>query len=581
MTLSYEPSDISTFDDGHQGTLDYANLFSNCTTRAADYSYPQPACESSTNWLDSPSCNSQIDSLASLDSFDQLHCYPYLDYPSGLQAVDPAWSTCVDTNYGGHFASVFDPPHALTPAPALGPVPTKSPSPPGAAPASHATDPAPVRTAAPKGTGPVDGASNHLPTDENPPVVNDPPVGSDTPSEDDPRVGNDPSADTDQFTRSASPVGSFQTSKGGSDPMIGFLSAAPEADHAASSELSIEHHPAGILKPIATVIQGHVIQAVPSSSGGVLFDGQFITPGSGSTSISGTPIALKANGDLVLGSKTFPNIIPNPLPTPESIIKVDSQTFTFSSNIILGPSHTLKPNDPVIGIDSTIVSLGQPELQVGSNIIAFAPDEPTLPAIVITAAGQLATLLPSGVVIAGTTLTSNAPAITVAGTRISLGGNGLAIGSSTISIPSPTPGLNIKIANQIYAISQITDGLVIAGQTLQVGQPAITISGNAIALENAGLIINGTSTVLFPSTHGAQPTPNDIGDFIFAGLNGGPAAEPSPVGAMSSKQTQQNRTGAAAGGVETFFGQGSTNHVQRIAMLAQILAIMLLSRLLY
>lgn len=198
--------------------LDYADLFSNCTARAADYSYPQPACASSINWIDSPSCSSQVYSLASLVDFDQLHCYPYLNYPSGLQAVNPAWSTCVDTRFGGHFASIFDPPRPLTPAPALGPVPTKISSLPGAAPAPYATDPTPVKTAAPKVAGSVDGAPNHLPTDKSPPVGDDPPVGIDTPSAEDPPVGTDPSVDRYPFMSSASPLENVQTdsSKGDS-----------------------------------------------------------------------------------------------------------------------------------------------------------------------------------------------------------------------------------------------------------------------------------------------------------------------------------------------------------------------------
>ena len=581
MTLPYDPSEISTFGDGATGQLDYANLFSNCTARAADYSYPQAACASNINWLDSPSCKSQVASLASLFEFDEVHCYPYLNYPSGLQAVDPAWSTCVDTNFGGHFASVFDPPHALTPAPALGPVPTKTSSLPGAAPGFHATDPTPVKTAPPKVAGPVDGAPSHLPTDKSAPVANDPPVGSDTPSDDDPPVGADPPVHSDPFTGSASPLGNVQTdpSKGGSDPMNGAPSAAPQAGQAAPSDESIEYHPAIAPGPTATTIQGHVLQAI--SSGGILIDGQFIALESTSTFLSGTPIALKSNGDLVLGSTTFQHVISISLPTPEPIIRVGSQTLTLTSNQIVGAGQTLKPNDPAISIDGTIVSLGQSELRIGSSTIALTPEASSLPALVINAAGQLVTLLSSGVVVAGATLTPNAPALTVAGTRISLGDNGLVVGSSTISIPSPSPNPTITIANQVFAISRVADGLVVAGTTLQVGQPAITISGNAIALATSGLIINGTSTVLFASTDGAQPTPNGIGDFIFAGLNGGPAASPSPVGAISVNQTQQNTTGEAGGGVETFQGQGTTVEVRLVAILSPILAMTLLKHFVF
>ena len=520
---------------------------------------------STSNWIDSPSCSSQLDSLASLVTFDQLHCYPYLDYPSGLQSVNPAWSTCVDTNFGGHFASVFDPPHALTPAPALAPAPTKTPSLPGAAPASPATNPTPVKTAAPQITRPVDGAPDQLPADKSQPAGNDPPVGNDIPSEQDPPVNGDP------FIGSPSPTGEAQTDpgKGGSDPIEGLHpSVAPQAGQATPSQKSIEYPPAIVPGPIATTVQGHVIQAVSSSSGGILFDGQFIAPGPSSTFVSGTPIALKSNGDLVFGSTTLQNFIPTSLPPSDSTIKVGSQTLTLSSNVIVGAGQTLKPNDPAISFDGTIVSLGQSEVLIGSTTIALSPEPSSLPAIVVDAAGQLLTLLSSGVAIAGTTLTSNAAAITVSGTRISLGVHGLVIGSSTLSIPTPPPDPSITIANQIYAISRVGDGLAIAGTTLQLSQPAITISGNAFALATSGLIINGTSTVHFAAGTGdgvQQPTPSGIGDFILAGLNGGPTANASPVGATSVNQTQQNTTDEAAGGVEVFQGRGATVGVRLAA----------------
>ena len=512
--------------------------------------------------------------------FDTVHCYPYLDYPSGLQAVNPAWSTFVDTNFAGHFASVFDPPHALTPAPALAPAPTKTPTLPAVAPASPATNPTPVNTAAPQITRPVDGATDQLPADKSRPAGNDPPVGSDTPSEQDPPVNGD------TFIGSPLPTGEAQTDpgKGGSDPIEGLHpSVAPQAGQA-TRQKSIEHPPTIVAGRIATTVQGHVIQAVSSSSGGILFDGQFITPGPASTFVSGTPIALKSNGDLVLGSTTLQHFIPTSLPPSGSTIKVGSQTLTLSSNIIVGAGQTLKPNDPAISFDGTVVSLGRSEVRIGSSTIALSPEPSSLPAIVVNAAGQLLTLLSSGVPIAGTTLTSNAAAITVSRTRISLGVHGLIVDSSTLSIPSPPPNPSITIAKQIYAISRDANGLVIAGTTLQLSQPAITISGNAFALATSGLIINGTSTLHFAAgtDDGAQQaTPSGIGGFIFAGLNGGLTATASPVGATSVNQTQQNTTDEAAGGIEVFHGRGATVRVRlSAAILSPIFTMTLLKHFL-
>lgn len=198
LTFSYDPSEISTFDEeaSTSGSITYADLFSNCTARAANYTYPQPDC---TNL--SPSCISQDNSVASLVSFDQLHCYPYLNYPNGLQAANPAWFTYVDTNIEGHFASVFDPPRALTPAPALVPIRTKNPSLPGPAPASHATDPTPSKTTPPVVIPiSVSGTPSNPSAIKSPLAESNPPAGNDAPSEDDPLAGNDPPAGKDSPT---------------------------------------------------------------------------------------------------------------------------------------------------------------------------------------------------------------------------------------------------------------------------------------------------------------------------------------------------------------------------------------------
>ena len=122
---------------------------------------------------------------------------------------------------------------------------------------------------------------------------------------------------------------------------------------------------------------------------------------------------------------------------------------------------------------------------------------------------------------------------------------------------------------------------MIAGTTLQISQPAITISGNTVALAASGLIVNETTTVLFASTDGLQPTPSGIGNFIFAGLNGGPTAIPSTVGATSLKQTLQNMTGEVVGGVETFQGRGATVEVQLLAIMSLILTMTVTKHLLF
>lgn len=74
LTRAYAQSKILSFptEGAFPETINYADLFSNCTTRAAGYT-------------------SSVDTI---QLFDQQHCYPVLVLPSGIQAADPAWNMC-------------------------------------------------------------------------------------------------------------------------------------------------------------------------------------------------------------------------------------------------------------------------------------------------------------------------------------------------------------------------------------------------------------------------------------------------------------------------------------------------------
>lgn len=111
LTLPYLISDVSTWKDSgiDAGPINLANLFSNCTctSRSPDYRYPQ--------WD------------LSKYKYDQIHCYPELSYPLGLQTAEFAWASCSDPAFDGSVPRIFDPPRILTPAVALAPVPTTNP----------------------------------------------------------------------------------------------------------------------------------------------------------------------------------------------------------------------------------------------------------------------------------------------------------------------------------------------------------------------------------------------------------------------------------------------------------------------
>lgn len=347
-----------------------------------------------------------------------------------------------------------------------------------------------------------------------------------------------------------------------------------------------------------TIIDGHIIQKTQSPDI-IVVDGQQIVRGANPIMASAIPFALRSNGDLILGTSTLPGFIPTASAAPGKVITTAGQILTVLSNgaaidgqtlrigqgitvsgtpislsmdgLVIASSTinlptvstaqlltaagqtisvganggvmiagtTLVPNAPAVYIAGKRISLGPNGLIVGTSTISL----PTVtPAAVISAAGQAGILGPDGYfTIAGTTLSPEPPAITLTGTRISLGSNGLMIGTSTLTLP---PVSMVTIAGHAYPVSKVSNGLVIGGSILPIGQPAITISGTPVALDGTKLVI-GTSTVPYQDMV-ASSSVFGIGDFILSGLNGGFAA-PSMTGVEGENQSSNKTTNNTAG----------------------------------
>lgn len=273
------------------------------------------------------------------------------------------------------------------------------------------------------------------------------------------------------------------------------LSLGSDAFIVGSSTVAYAGHPELAPEP-ATTVDGHLVQAVPSSSGIVLVDGQRITMGGDTSSINASPIALHVNGDLVLGSSTIANFIP---PSSAALyFTIGSETLTLSKGQLVAAGKTLAPGDPGLKIHGTSISLGSSALHIGAATIPVFVTTPETPNKIITAAGQLATLSSNGVNIAGTMITPYAPAITISGTPISLGGDGLVVGTSTIALSLPSmPPLNpvTMVAGQVLTL--LPTGVIVAGTVISINAPAVTLAGLRISLGPSRLVI-GTSTVALP-----------------------------------------------------------------------------------
>lgn len=606
-TTSYAESDVSSFRlnlPGQPHTIDYADLFSNCTTRAANYTYPRPSCEielgdSIVN--EYPSCVSQINILSESMNYDQIHCYPYISYPSGLQAVNPAWATCVDSSDGGYFAEIFDPPRALTSVHDLVPTPTKDPG--NAVPVASPSQPLPSKTTSSPSVSPPANDSKDDPSDEDPKYSSSskgPPIAEPRPNPG-PADGNTKFSDNQKAAATPKSAGASSGSGeqvyGPAPPVVTMQDPDPVKSGSPINEDINSGNGASPVDPannppdaptqsprISTTIEGDAIHAA-SPSDVLVVDGKSVTRNRDTIIAPATPV-LRPNGDSILGTSITPNLFHAQSPTPTSLFTIGSKTFTLSSGKLLGAGSTLNANDPAFTIDGTVVSLGLSTLRVGSDIVTLVTPAPVITAAgqpftllangvaiagttlttnaqaiimggtrislgsqgsaqVIAVAGQAATLFSNGIIIAGTTLTSNGPGITISATPISVGSLGVVAGTLTIPFTSANP--TITVAGQRATI--LPYGVVIAGTTLTANAPAVTIAGTVVSLGPTGLVV-GTSTM--PLSGGTSPTQDGVGGFILAGLNGAPAASSK----ASSNGTSFNGTGAA-GGALIFSGDGN------------------------
>ncbi|KAI9705626.1 MAG: hypothetical protein M1836_006382 [Candelina mexicana] len=244
-------------------------------------------------------------------------------------------------------------------------------------------------------------------------------------------------------------------------------------------------------------VAGHAITAAPS--GAVAFHGTTVRPGDPAVTVKGAVFSLDSTGSVVIDGKTYslPPVVgagsnAQPIATVAgNFISMDA----FGAVTINGQS--LKPGDSAVTISGTRVSLGDAGLVVGPSTIPLPQPQKQIAGFEVTTDGA------GNVLISGNTLHPGDPAIWVSGTRVSLGNAGLVVGPSTVPLP--------QSQNQIAGFEFNTDGagnVMISGKTLHPGDPAIWVSGTRVSLGSAGLIV-GSSTVPLPQSQ------NQIAGFEF------------------------------------------------------------------
>lgn len=248
--------------------------------------------------------------------------------------------------------------------------------------------------------------------------------------------------------------------------------------------------------PTASAIAA-IIGAVPGTPSSGQGSGSGIVSGSGSGSGSGSSNSASGNGGAsgsgqALGSNSGSN-----------------------SGSISGGSSSSNSGS---GSDSSSGSGQQsPVLHIGSSEItaAVSPGQ-TVPALVLD----------------GQTAVAGGAAITVSGTRISLAADGtaVAIGGSTTNIgvdgrPERSPVLEMGGSAVTAGVvgTALPAALVIAGQTVSAGGPAISVDGTAVSLLPGGnaVVIGGstTSIALATSGPGAEAAAMSLGGGIGAAAN--------------------------------------------------------------
>ena len=361
LTTSYHPTDVSSYVTGDPAglgaTINYGDLYSNCTSRPANYTYSS-ACDGSA-----ASCSSAQSVVLSQYLDDTKHCYPELKYPDGLQAYRSSWSTCDSANGGGHLLALFDPPRALIAGGALaGATATQIPeTPASAAPVSLPPQPGPSQTppptTPPARSGPGNDPGGQAPADSKPAdpspqaevssgssAANSAAASSKSAdpnsrnsalvndgSENDPSSQNAKSSNqnADPSKQNAGTTSPDDNASADSQP-VPTAAQAPDQQASvapASSGMAInlpfsqQNAPNSSPKtndspttPAApsiqpTTIQGYIIESAPAPSA-VLIDGQTVSYGGSTVQIAGTPVALRLNGNLAIGSSTISAFYP-------------------------------------------------------------------------------------------------------------------------------------------------------------------------------------------------------------------------------------------------------------------------------
>ena len=473
---------------------------------------------------------------------------PILLPPEQLTALDPQWEACTAwDNFGDNaydvFFGLYDPPHALTAAPALVEPSTTSPG----ATARH-TSPAPQPAASISPTDPKITAKPHIDpspshTQAGSPDPDNPGAGLASfilaPFQEGSNKGLDGSAVPTESRASpnrnplASPVPGPGANNPDSNPSQhpNYGKSMPNPDSPMTKSSQNPPDPLGNSPPILT-IDGTASAANQDPQ--YIINSLTLSPGGPTGDINGFTYNLAP-------STTLPPSIASVLSAISSfgngpILTINGKTYTAdsASHYVVG-SQTLTPGGPAITVDNVAYALPSSPTAIisGSSTIPLDPQRTPDPAMLtmLKAAGAIGT--PQSYIVNGITLTGDPNALKVGNTPLTPGSPPLTVSGHTLSLASAglivVDGHTSDLASQTLSISPqnhhtyILDGitltgdptsLVIGSTTLTPNSPPLTLSDHLLGLQSGGILVLGDQTRALTSS----PPTTDLQTFTIAGL---------------------------------------------------------------
>ena len=220
---------------------------------------------------------------------------------------------------------------------------------------------------------------------------------------------------------------------------------------------------------------------ITANRAGISLAGTTLFPGGPGITVSGTPVSL-GDSDLVIGSHTYQ------LPPLQSVFTIGGQVITANPTGFPIRGTTLQPNDPVITISGTKVSLGPSDLVIGSSTFVLPPKP-----YIFTTDGQVFTELPGELAFGGKTISAGGPGVTISGLAISEGSSFVVIGSETLRFPASTKSPRRTKPTSTSRAAMMTSTDIIGTQT----RPPASASSTSTAIKAYPGFMNLASSLLF------------------------------------------------------------------------------------